>query len=337
MKSINIIFPAAEKIELCEQDVPALGPDEVLSAAEVSLLSTGTETLCLRGEFDEGTNWDGWVKYPFNPGYSMTGRVIEVGKNVTKYKVGDRVVSGATHNQYFVSKESGLLHIPEGVSDEEATWLSLAITTQLGVRRAKLEMGESVGVIGLGMLGQLVVQYLKNMGCRKIIAIDTVEMRLDVAKKLGATHTLAMTADKAKDKIAEITGGKMLDVVYDITGHPAVLAQALQLLHRLGRVILLGDTTTPSKQNLGLGLISNSLSVMGIHVSARPDVDSDFNQWTYENMSTLFFDYVKEGRMNVKDLITHRYAPQDAPRVYEGLLRDRSTTIGNVFDWSKLK
>ena len=84
-------------------------------------------------------------------------------------------------------------------------------------------MSENVGVVGLGLLGQLAVPYLVLLGARKIIAIDPVPSRLDMAQAHGATHTVASDVRQAREPIEEITGGKMLDVVYDITGNPAVL------------------------------------------------------------------------------------------------------------------
>ena len=170
MKSKNILFTQKEKVELREEEVGAPGAGEVLCAAEKSLISIGTELNCLKGIFDAGTNWEDWVMYPFNPGYSMSARVIAVGRDVSVYHEGDRVAVPTTHNQFFLAKEKELHKIPDGVSDEDATWMTIAKITQLGVRRAELKLGETVGVIGMGVLGQLVVQYLKNMGAGKIIA-----------------------------------------------------------------------------------------------------------------------------------------------------------------------
>ncbi len=71
---------------------------------------------------------------------------------------------------------------------------------------------------------------------------------------------------------AQITGGAMVDVAFDITGHPAVLAPTTALVRQLGRVILLGDTPTPSRQHLGPRVVADSVSVLGVHASAAPDV-----------------------------------------------------------------
>ncbi len=337
MQSIYIVFPEKEKVELGQEAITPPERGEVLCAAEKSLISIGTESYCLGGVFETGTNWADWVNYPFRPGYSMAARVIAVGQDVTELKKGDRVATWVNHQQFFKIRPSETHLIPPEISNEEAVWAILACTTQLGLRRASLQLGENVGVVGLGMLGQLIVQYLAVAGARKIIAIDPVQKRLDLAKAHGATHTLAVDVAAARQKVEKITAGKMLDVVYDITGHPAVLAPSTQLLRRLGRLILLGDSPTPSQQYLGPGAASNSIAILGIHGTMSPAQASEFNPWTTHEMAALFFDYLRQGRMSVADLITHRYSPLDAPQVYGALLRDRSEAMGVIFDWSRLK
>ncbi len=334
MKSTYITFPEKEKVRVQEETVAPPAPNEILCAAEKSLISIGTETYCLRGIFDPGTNWEAWVKYPFRPGYSMAARVVAVGKDVQGIREGDRVAAWVPHQQFFKIPPEDAYPLPDGVSAEEATWAILATTTQLGVRRAQLQLGERVGVVGLGMLGQLVVQYLYIAGCRQIVAIDPLASRLELARAHGATHTLALDVVSARAEIEQWTQGKMLDVVYDITGNPTVLAPATQLVRRLGRLVLLGDTPNPTQQHLGPGILSNSIAILAIHATARPVEGSDFYPWGAQEMVSLFFDYLLQRRMRVADLITHRFSPLDAPQVYEMLRRDRSAALGVIFDWS---
>jgi 2-desacetyl-2-hydroxyethyl bacteriochlorophyllide A dehydrogenase len=338
VKSKNILFPQKEKVEIQEQEVNAPESGELLCAAEKSLISTGTETRCLLGIFDPETNWNEWVQYPFHPGYSMAGMVLETGPGVQGFKPGDRVwANGVPHHQFFNANLEQCLKLPEGISEEDGAWSNLACTTQLGIRRAELRLGETVGVVGLGILGQLVVQYLRAHGARRIICVDTFPKRLEMAKAHGATDTLNMDAQSARKPIEEITGGRMLDVVFDITGHPAVLAPASQLLRKMGRLVLLGDATTPSKQFLGPRILSNSLSILGIHASMAPESSSPFNPWTFHEMAGLFYDYLLQGRMKVSDLVTDRENPFDAPKVYDRLLKDRSQAMGVIFDWKRTK
>ncbi len=335
MQSTYLVFPAPHQVEIWQEEMAPPGPGEVVCAAQKSLISIGTELYCLRGIFDPGTNWGEWVRYPFRPGYSMAARVVAVGEDVTTLREGDRVAAWVPHQEYFKAIPEHLYPIPDAISDEEATWMALATTTQLGVRRAGHVLGERVGVVGLGMLGQLVVQYLVLCGARQIIAIDPVASRLEMAKTHGATHTLAMPVQETFQPVREITAGRMLDVVYEITGHPQVLAQCLPLLHKLGRIVLLGDTPTPTQQHLGPGVVSESLAILGIHGTMTPEHPSEFCPWTRREVIALFFDYLLQGRMRVADLVTHKFTPAEAPQVYAALQRDRSSFIGVIFDWSR--
>jgi 2-desacetyl-2-hydroxyethyl bacteriochlorophyllide A dehydrogenase len=336
MKSVYVVFPEPDRVEVREETLTPPGPGEVLCEAQKSLISIGTETYCLRGLFDPGTNWGEWVQFPFRPGYSMAARVAAVGEGVTGLKEGDRVAGWIVHQQYFKAAPDQLYPIPEGVSDEAGTWNCLAVTTQLGVRRGAHTLGENVGVVGLGMLGQLVVQYLRLTGARRIIAIDAVQSRLDKARTHGATHTLALDVRQARHPIEEITNGRLLDAVYDITGHPAVLASCVPLVRKLGRVVLLGDTPNPTQQCLGPGVVSDSIAILGIHGSMTPQYASEFNPWTRRAVVSLFFDYLLQERMQVDDLISHRYSPQEAPEVYNQLRDNRAGFMGVIFDWTRL-
>ena len=178
MASRYVVFPAPGLVEVAEETVPPPGAGEVRCRADVSLISTGTEGACLRGVFDPGTNWADWVRYPFRPGYSMAATVTEVGPGVTGVAVGDRVASWAPHAEEFVWPAHDVYPIPAGVSSQDAAWAVLGSTTQLAVRRASLELGERVGVIGAGLLGQLIVQYCLAAGARTVVSIDAPGPRL---------------------------------------------------------------------------------------------------------------------------------------------------------------
>jgi 2-desacetyl-2-hydroxyethyl bacteriochlorophyllide A dehydrogenase len=348
MKSKVIVYPKPRHVELWEEEITAPGEGEILCMAEKSLISTGTELHCLHGEFEPGTNWYDWVKYPFRPGYSMVGRVIAVGKGISGIKEGDRIASYGTHQQYYkirlhdVQKRYDIpagiagYTLPDAISSEEGTWRSLAVTTQNALRRGQFQFGETVGVVGLGMLGQLVTQYLAAAGARRIIAIDLAQGRLALAERHGATHVLAMNVRDAVEPVHAITNGWMLDLVFDVTGHPSALASCVQLVRRFGRLVLLGDTPFPSQQALGPGVLFKSIAILGIHGYAVPEKTTEFTPWTVEEMSSLFFDYLAQGKMNVADLVTHRYSPAQAPEAYSNLVQDRASAMGVIFDWSAL-
>lgn len=335
MTGYSLLFPAAGQVELVREEVTAPGTDQVLCAAEKSLISVGTELQCLRGLFDPGTNWEKWVRYPFPPGYCMAARVLEVGAEVENLQPGQLVACRQPHQQYFVADAGQLIAVPDGVSAEEAVWVPISLTAQQGVRRAALALGETVAVVGLGMIGQLVVQYLRLQGARRIIGIDPVKIRLELAEEDGLTHSLNIDIREAADRLAEITEGSMPDVLFEVTGHPEVLAHTTTLVRILGRIVLLGDTATPLQQNLGPGVVSNSIAILGVHLTTSPATASVFARWSYEEMTRLFFVYLLDGRMSVKRLISHIFPFTEAPKVYGTIRNDRSAYMGVLFDWTE--
>lgn len=333
LPSLNITFPAPGQVALTRDSVPPPGPGELRLRALKSLISRGTECFCLKGDCDPGTFWEEYIAFPFAPGYSMVAEVESVGPGVTAFVPGDRVTTWGPHRQVSLTPVDHAFPVPSDVSDLEATWATLARTTQLGVRRAGLELGESVGVIGLGILGQLVVQYLALAGARRIVAIDPAAGRLDRAH--GATHRIAAGAAEVREEVARITGGEMLDVVFDITGRADVLAPATELLRKLGRLVLLGDSPTPSRQHLGPRVVGHSIAILGIHGFMFPEHGTPFNQWTAARMTEVFFDLLAQGRMDMGPLHDRTLRPEDAPAHYASLLAgEMAHEIGHVFDWT---
>ncbi len=337
MKTSNITFTEKNEVKVLLEEVPELKEGQVLVRSRKTLISTGTECICLSRNFEPGTHWDNWVKYPFYPGYSNAGEVVAVASDVTTLRPGDRVATSASHRQFFAIEADYALKIPDAVSDESATWFPLAVTVQNGVRRAEHKMGDDVVIVGAGLLGQLAVQYASLSGARSVISIDTAPRRLEFAKAHGATHILEMGVEESRDVVFDITEGRGADVVYDITGHPKVLSGALPLLRKFGKLMIVGDAGAPSEQRLTPDVIKRGLQIIGAHAVNPPLVPNDENRWTRLNMARLFFHYIERNQMRVSDLITHHFSPADAADAYHLLLTDRSAVMGVIFDWDLLE
>lgn len=335
MQSLNIVFTGQNQLETRREPVPAPQSGQIQVEALTSLISTGTECICLTRNFAPGTHWDNWVQYPFYNGYAHCGRVTQIADDITQFKVGDRVASRLSHRQIVVADASRFVPVPDGVSDEAAPWHAIASIVQNGVRRAQLELGDTVVVVGLGMLGQLVVQYAGLSGAREVIAIDTAPARLEMARTHGATQILEMSVADAHERVTEITGGRGADVVFDVTGHPAVFAGALGLVRRFGKLLLLGDAGVPSQQCLTSDVMTRGVRIIGAHDMDAPPDATDYHFWTRDNMIALFYDYLARDQMRVDDLITNRFAPSDARAAYDLLLTDRAQAMGVLFDWSR--
>lgn len=331
MKALVITFPAPHRVELTEQEIGDPAPGEILIQTTVSLVSTGTEGLCYRGEFDADSYWAS-MRYPLCPGYSNVGRVIKVGRGVTQYQEGDRLFNVASHRQYarLPADHPKSAKLPAHTADEEAAWSWLAVVTQTGVRRAEPAMGETAAVLGLGPLGQLVVQYLRLIGLREILAIDTIQERLDLALAHGATRAFRGSAADAEAFVLEHTGGQRADAVYEVTGHDAVFPLAQKLTRTLGTVVLIGDAPHPSRQCLTHDVLRRQLTIVGTQNDFLPPRQA---AWCAARQMPLFYLYLQRGQMRVSDLVSHRFAPTEAAQAYALLEERRGSTMGVLFHW----
>ena len=337
MKALQVVFPAAGKVEVREGEIHDPEAGELLLQTTCSLISTGTECICLSGKFDAGTSWAGWVKYPFRPGYSLVGRVIKVGKDVKGFKEGDRVTCPHSHAQYALASAKNARLIPEGVSDEEGSWGTLAYITQHGFRKANVQLGDVVVVVGAGALGQLIVQYARTAGAGEVVAIDTAGPRLEMAGAHGATAKINKPVGEAVEELKRITGGRLADVVFDMTGHPAVFPAALKLPRKFGKFILVGDVAQPSEQRMAQDVIMRDITIMGAHASNPPPEATDWcGYWTQNHMVELFFEFLRRKQMRVADLITHRFPMQEAGKAFEMLMARRGEAMGVVLDCERL-
>jgi threonine dehydrogenase-like Zn-dependent dehydrogenase len=327
----------SSKVEfLIKEAVRDPGPGEVLLKARKTLISTGTESICLSRLFEPGSHWDRWVIYPFYPGYLMVGEVVAVGPGVDQIHTGERFGVRRPHSEFVTVSTGDLYPVPDGIADEDAPWFGLATIVQNGVRRAEHKLGEAVVVIGLGLLGQLTIQYMRLLGARQIIAVDVSKPRLEMAQSHGATAILPMGAREAREFILDMTEGAGADVVYDITGSARVFESALALPRRFGRLVLLGDTGSPSAQHLTGDVVTKGLSILGAHDSNPPADSTDHAYWSHKRMADLFYTFLLRADMRVTDLITHRYSPVDAPEAYHMLREERDTAMGVLFDWTHL-
>lgn len=335
MASKRIVFTGRNRVEVHDSPTPeAPAPGQVLLEAKASLISTGTECIILQQLYEPGSHWDKWVKFPFPPGYSMVAQVTAVGSGVTDVAPGQRLALRAGHAQHILTNR-WVATVPDGLADLDAAWFALACIVQNGIRRAQIVLGETVVVIGLGILGQLACQYARICGARRVIAIDPAQDRLHTAERLGATHGLALPVAEAAEEVRRITAGQLADVVFDVTGHAAVFAPALSMVRKLGRLLLLGDTGSPTQQHLTPDVITRGITIIGAHDGNPPAEGNEWYPWSHRRMAEVFFDLLLQGRMNVRDLTSHVVSPLDAPEAYRGLVERRGEHLGVVFDWTR--
>lgn len=328
------VFAAPNEVILEPQEWGHPGPGQALLRTERTLISTGTELTMLTGDFPPDSSWASWVKYPIAAGYSNTATVLEVGEGVAQVNVGDRVACHALHATHALHSANHLWPLPDEVDFEAAAFATLAEIVMGGVRLSRLMFGESVAIIGAGLLGQLAARFCQVAGAWPVIVIDPAEKRLETARKVAHVQTLALTAAEARSDVERLTKGRMADVVFDITGNPIAMQGALRLARRKGRVVVLGSPRGPVSIDFHDEVHTLGLEIIGAHNSLHPSVETPHAPWTVARHVELFLEWQKSGVVDVRTLITHRYSGRQVAEAYQMLREDRSRALGVILDWS---
>jgi 2-desacetyl-2-hydroxyethyl bacteriochlorophyllide A dehydrogenase len=323
----RLAFTGKQQVDLESFEIGEPAPHQILFRTELSLMSTGTENIVFNRLFDPGTHWDNWVRYPFYPGYSSVGVVEKVGEAVTSLIAGQRVACRTGHTSAVLVEAANCLPIPDSLSFEEAAWFALGKIAFHGALVAKYSLGDRVLIIGAGPIGQMSLRWAHAAGAAKIVVVDAVPDRMEMAKSGGATATVVAGIDQARDPVLGAFGGQSPQVVIDTTGNAIVFAAALGLVADRGRVVILGDTGQPAKQSLTPDVITRGLTIVGAHDGHTTE------QWNNITIGTLFLQLAVDGRISLKGLATHRFQPEQCKEAYETANRDRSKTMGILFDW----
>jgi len=181
------------------------------------------------------------LNQPLPLGYCNVGRVVKVGKGVTDFKVGDRVASNGSHAEYVAVPQNLVAHIPDEVSDEEATFTVIGSIGLQGIRLLNPTLGETIVVVGLGLIGLITAELLQANGC-EVIGIDLDETKLKIAAAKGITTVNPKEgADVVKFVMNETSGVGADGVVITASAKTNdIIAQAAQMSRKRGRVILVG-------------------------------------------------------------------------------------------------
>ncbi|MBO7375952.1 MAG: zinc-binding dehydrogenase, partial [Clostridia bacterium] len=249
MKNRQIVFTAPGKAELLEYDIPdELKPGEVRVKTKYTAISSGTERANLVGEVNiSGVRRLCNGNFPRKVGYCGVGTVVETGSAVREVRPGQRVIIYfGKHCEYNVIPEEKAVPItPESLTDEEAALMVIGCFPENAIRKTRLELGESVSVVGLGILGILAVQFARAAGATPVIGVDLNPDCREKARKYGADFVVDPLEGDYEARMKELTGGKGVDVTIEATGSYKALNSALRCCAPMGRVALLGCTRTP--------------------------------------------------------------------------------------------
>ncbi len=314
-----------------EYDPASLEKDEVLLKDRYSVISAGTERAWISGRSNNPSQ-----RFPFYPGYSASGEVIAAGSGVTSLNVGDKVViAWGGHRSHTVKKASEVLRIPDDMHDMlAAAFTHIASFPMLGVRRLRLEIGESVMVAGLGLLGLLAVQIAVCSGAVPVIAADFDPARRKLALDLGADTALDPSAPDFIDQVLSATGGKGVSAAVEVTGNASALKQALKYTAGQGRISLLGCTRiSDAPIDFYRDVHCPGITLIGSHTFNRPKFESRPGQWTEHDDYLTFLKLAARRRIRIDPLVSEIVSPEHAHGVYSRLVSEKTPPPGIIFDW----
>lgn len=306
-----------------EAPVPQPGEREVLVRNVRTLISRGSEIG--RRYLDPG------ALDPAIMGYSAAGVVEALGPGVTAFAVGRAVTAVAPHAEYVIGdleKADGSWVVPivAGISFEHATFHPLATGAVMWAKIAGVKQGDTVAVLGQGLVGLLVMQALRayRPGC--VIAVDALPMRCELAGRLGADVVVNAAEEDPVARVKALTDGHGADVVIDCVGGQAGIrsfAQAQEMCRRLGRIHLIA-LYHGEPLPLDAGKIQGRLLIGGYYTD-EPRLP----------FAVQAMEAIAAGKIQVAPLVTHRFHYTDAKAAFDLLYHHPGDALGVIFEWDE--
>jgi len=320
-------FGRANFIEKARQQ-----PDKVRQVLDKVRVDGLAPTLeAVRAKLDE----------PMAMGYCNVGTVAELGVDVGHLRLGDRVASNGKHAEMVVVPKNLCVRIPDGVSDEAASFTVIGAIALQGLRLAAPTLGEAVVVTGLGLVGLMTVQLLRAQGCR-VLGIDFERDKLALARQFGAEVVDVSTGADPVAAAMEFSRGRGVDavVITASTKSNEPMHQAARMCRRRGRIVLVGVTGLAlSRADFYEKELTFQVSCSygpgrydPAYESAGQDYPVGFVRWTEQRNFEAVLDMLAEGRLDVAPLISHRFTLEQAADAY-ALIAEHKPCLGILLEY----
>lgn len=308
-------------------------PHEVVVRSVCSLISAGTETALYSGTHI-GFSQDGPAMLPQELGYALAGVVQAVGGAVTGWAPGDWVVAYAAHGDWAVcdARTARMWRLPPGVTFEQGALAVMGGISAVGVRQGQVALGETVVVLGLGLVGQFAARLARVAGARPVVGVDLFPSRVRIAAAGGA-RALDPTEIDVGQRVNELTAGRMAEVVIEATGNPAVVPQALALAGDGGRVVLLGSPRGTVEID-PYAVHQKGVSLIGAHARVAGHAQTVRDPWTRERNLELVLRLFADGSLSDEGLLSHRIQPEAVGEMYERLVERPRDFLGVLIEWA---
>ena len=330
-------FPAAGKAAVITEEIPSPGPEEVRVRTRYSAVSPGTERLVYQGTVSSDLPADASINalqgedlsYPISYGYACVGNVEEVGEDIGGEWQGTPVFAFQPHVSRFVASPNALIRLPDSVEPVDAVMIPSLETAVNLVMDGRPMIGERVLVFGQGVVGLLTTRLLADHPLDTLVTVDPSAPRRRLSESMGA---LPVTSASEIEQVAGFkvasssdasshTDAERADLVYELTGHPTVLNDAVQWTGFDGRIVVgswYGTKTAPI--NLGSHFHRSRMRIVSSQVST---VDPSLRgRWSKERRMSVVLDLLNE--VTPSQLISDYFGIDEAPSVYEQLAADPS-------------
>jgi len=329
----RLVFLGPRSVGFEQYPEPQLGVNEIRVETLYSGISHGTEMNVYRGTapffqkrwnakygvfLKETSSW----QYPITYGYEEVCRVVEIGGVKGHLHSGDLICSAYGHQSTGILHKRGLKTesfplngsiIPRGIDPIVGVFHLVANVVLNGVHKAGVKLGDQIAVFGLGVMGLLAVQLSKQSGADHVIAVDLIDERLKLAEKLGADVILNPGTEDAALEIKKITHGGT-DIAFESSGSVKALHEAIRSCRYGSKVVAIGWYQKGATDLLlGEEFHHNDISIVCARAGPPPAPERD---WDCVRLSETFFRLVSKGRLKVKELITHEFPFDEAPKAY---------------------
>lgn len=341
MQAVRAVIIAEQTLRFETFELPdAPTGTQALIRLERTIISAGTELANYTG-LDPDTRVPGrWCAYPWRPGYGGIGRIVAVGPDVQGLAVGQRVYGIFQHATHSLQDTSSRLcvPVPESLDSTMAAFARMGNVAITAYRRAEAALGDSVVIIGLGLVGNLAGQFFRQAG-QRVIGIDLSAHRRRLAEQTGFHATLdpsSLSMEELDARVQALSGGAKPRVVVDAVGESRLVEQGIALAANNGQVILLGTPRaayetdcTPMLKMAHL----RGISLIGALEWTVPLLKRQSPGVTTEANAELILRMLCEGGLEVQPLCSHVLPPAELNAAYQGLLHQKDAYVGVVLDW----
>lgn len=278
---------------------------------------------------------------PLPLGYCNVGRVVAVGAGVTEFQIGDRVASNGPHAELVCVPQNLCARIPDNVCDEAAAFTVIGSIGLQGIRLLQPTFGETVVVVGLGLIGLIAAQILKANGCR-VIGFDFDQAKVDLANRLGVIAVNPAGGTDQVKFVEEQTAGVGADAVLITASAKTneIISQAARMCRKRGRIVLVGviglelsraefyekELSFQVSCSYGPGRYDEQYEQKG------HDYPIGFVRWTEKRNFEAILNAISSGQLDVEQLITERIAIADFNQIYGSIGQSKSIASILLYD-----